>query len=51
MYLNLVDETENERRRAECLDDMADLERQFVELKEQYVHVLSYRLIFIFENF
>ncbi|KXJ24723.1 breast cancer metastasis-suppressor 1-like protein-A [Exaiptasia diaphana] len=30
-----IDETENERRRAECLDDMADLERQFVELKEQ----------------
>ena len=30
-----VDEAENERRRMECLDDMADLERQFTDLKEQ----------------
>lgn len=33
----LVDETENERRRNECLNDMADLERQFSDLKEQLV--------------
>ena len=33
----LVDETENERRRSECLNDMADLERQFSDLKEQLV--------------
>ncbi|XP_032237215.2 breast cancer metastasis-suppressor 1-like protein-A isoform X2 [Nematostella vectensis] len=33
-----IDETENERRRTECLDDMADLERQFTELKEQLYH-------------
>ena len=32
-----VDETENERRRNECLNDMADLERQFSDLKEQLV--------------
>ncbi|KAL9954373.1 hypothetical protein ACROYT_G041900 [Oculina patagonica] len=30
-----IDETENERRRNECLNDMADLERQFSDLKEQ----------------
>ncbi|KAK3597393.1 hypothetical protein CHS0354_040118 [Potamilus streckersoni] len=29
-----LDEEECERRRNECLDDMMDLERQFVELKE-----------------
>lgn len=30
-----MDEEDSERRRSECLDDMADLERQFVHLKEQ----------------
>ena len=37
LFLILVDETENERRRNECLNDMADLERQFSDLKEQLV--------------
>ena len=36
-FFILVDETENERRRNECLNDMADLERQFSDLKEQFV--------------
>ena len=35
LFCQLVDETENERRRNECLNDMADLERQFSDLKEQ----------------
>ena len=30
-----VDEADQERRRTECLDDMADLEKQFTDLKEQ----------------
>ncbi|XP_064464057.1 breast cancer metastasis-suppressor 1-like protein [Ornithodoros turicata] len=30
-----MDEEDCERRRSECLDDMADLERQFMHLKEQ----------------
>lgn len=35
LFAFVVDETENERRRNECLNDMADLERQFSDLKEQ----------------
>ncbi|KAH6927018.1 hypothetical protein HPB50_025292 [Hyalomma asiaticum] len=30
-----MDEEDCERRRSECIDDMADLERQFLHLKEQ----------------
>uniref|UniRef100_L7M086 Putative breast cancer metastasis-suppressor 1-like a n=1 Tax=Rhipicephalus pulchellus TaxID=72859 RepID=L7M086_RHIPC len=30
-----MDEEDCERRRSECIDDMADLERQFMHLKEQ----------------
>ncbi|KAH9375882.1 hypothetical protein HPB48_018567 [Haemaphysalis longicornis] len=30
-----MDEVDCERRRSECIDDMADLERQFMHLKEQ----------------
>lgn len=46
MFLNLnhfsftiseLDEEECERRKNEFLDDMIDLERQFTDLKEQYV--------------
>lgn len=36
-----LDEEECERRKTECLDDMADLEKQFSDLKEVYVFVLK----------
>lgn len=36
-----VDEEECSRRRHECLDDMVELERQFSDIREQYVHVIK----------
>lgn len=33
----LVDEEECSRRRNECLDDMIELEKQFSDIREQYV--------------
>ena len=35
-----LDEEESDRRRNECLDDMSDLERQFSDVREQYVPFL-----------
>lgn len=40
-----MDEEECEHRRAECLDDMVDLERQFSFLKEQWVASLFRKII------
>ena len=34
-FITELDEEECEKRREECIDDMADLERQFQQLKEQ----------------
>ncbi len=36
-FFSELDEEECERRRTDCLYDMQDLERQFSEIKEQYV--------------
>lgn len=33
--LSEIDDEDCERRRMECLDEMSDLEKQFVELKEK----------------
>lgn len=33
--LSEIDDEDCERRRMECLDEMADLEKQFLELKEK----------------
>ena len=32
-----MDDEDCERRRMECLDEMTTLEKQFTDLKEQYV--------------
>lgn len=47
LFAFAVDETENERRRNECLNDMADLERQFSDLKEQWVELSVYLLVLV----
>jgi hypothetical protein len=36
-----MDEAEIERRRNECIDDMNELEHQFLELKDQYVNQVN----------
>ena len=33
----LGDEIENEKRRSQCVQEMSELEKQFVDIKEQYV--------------
>ena len=35
LHFKDLDEEQCDERRNECLDDMADLERQFSELREQ----------------
>ncbi len=41
LFISELDEEECERRRSECMDDMGDLERQFTEIKDQYVVVYN----------
>lgn len=35
LYLPEMDDEDYERRKLECLDEMSDLEKQFMELKEK----------------
>lgn len=35
LCLSEIDDEDCERRRMECLDEMSDLEKQFLELKEK----------------
>lgn len=37
IFISSGDELENERRRLQCLDEMTELEKQFSDIKEQYV--------------
>lgn len=34
-----MDDEDCERRRIECLDEMNNLEKQFTDLKDQYVYL------------
>jgi len=34
-FFSEMDEEECERRRGECIDNLADMERQFLNLREQ----------------
>lgn len=36
------DEIENEKRRQQCIQEMNELEKQFVDIKEQYVFTAQY---------
>lgn len=40
-----MDDEDCERRRIECLDEMNNLEKQFTDLKDQYVYYLLFLFI------